>query len=444
MANTFIRAMNLITALSKKHYFGFICGHKYIDQKTINKIQPYVVKDDQDMVLEYEKKFAAMIGSGQAIAYAAARMGFYDLMRVIGIKRGDEVILLGSTCSVMVNAVLRVGATPVYSEIDPNTLGSCALSIERLITARTKMIVAQHSFGVPCDIYSISEISNRNNIFLLEDCALTLGSKINNVVVGNFGDAALFSTDHSKPINTITGGFIYTNSMILSSRLRLSQQSCSELSVARKKALWARFLFERKYCNIRNYSTFKILEKINSIKKKLHITEGDFLSEDNGLVCTVSYPYPAKLPTFLALIGILEIERWQFTANERSGVLKLLMDVLLECNVAAALPKAYSNNLIEIIPLRLAWCDITHGELKESMKFFLDISQFWFMRPIVSTKINLKMLGYRAGSCPISEYIGNNIINLPCNISVDDANMLANLIRKGIHEKNVSKKLAGN
>lgn len=444
MANTFVQAMNLIATLSKRHYFGFIRGHKYIDQKTINKIQPYVVQEDQDMVLEYERKFAALIGSGQAIAYAAARMGFYDLMRVIGLKRGDEVILLGSTCSVMVNAVLRVGATPVYSEIDPNTLGSCALSIARLITARTKMIVAQHSFGVPCDIYSISEISKKNNIFLLEDCALTLGSKINNVVVGNFGDAALFSTDHSKPINTITGGFIYTKNIILSTRLRSSQQSCCELSIARKKALWARFLFERKYCDIKNYSTFKILEIVNSIMKKLHMTEGDFLSDDNGLVCVGSYPYPAKLPTFIAAIGLMEIERWQFTANERSGVLKLLMDVLLECNLNAALPKAYSNNLIEIIPLRLAWCDATNGKLKESMKFFLDISQFWFMRPIVSTKINLKMLGYRTGSCPISEYIGNNIINLPCNISVDDANVLANLIRKGMHEKNVSKKLAGN
>ena len=133
-------------------------------------------------------------------------MGFFVLMKVLGIGSGDEVVLCGSTCSVMPNAILKVGAKPVYSDVDKNTFGSCPRSIEACITPNTKLVVAQHSFGIPCDIDVIEKFCKDNGIFLVEDCALALGSKLREKNVGTFGDAAIFSTDHSKPINTIIGG----------------------------------------------------------------------------------------------------------------------------------------------------------------------------------------------------------------------------------------------
>ena len=63
------------------------------------------------------------------------------------------------------------------------------------------MIVAQHSFGIPCEIQPIVNFAKKKNIFLLEDCALTMGSSIKGIKCGNFGDAALFSTDNTKLIN---------------------------------------------------------------------------------------------------------------------------------------------------------------------------------------------------------------------------------------------------
>ena len=72
------------------------------------------------------------------------------------------------------------------------------------------MIVAQHSFGIPCKIDKIKEVANKHGIFLLEDCALTLESKFKKITVGNYGDAALFSFDHTKPLNGFSGGAFFT------------------------------------------------------------------------------------------------------------------------------------------------------------------------------------------------------------------------------------------
>ena len=65
------------------------------------------------------------------MAYASARMAFFDLMLSLGVGKDDEVILPGATCSVMVNAVLRVGATPIFADIDPDTFGSSHVEIEK-------------------------------------------------------------------------------------------------------------------------------------------------------------------------------------------------------------------------------------------------------------------------------------------------------------------------
>lgn len=108
---------------------------------------------DQYTVAEFEKKFASLIRHSDWVPYTFGRMGFYEVMRIIGTRAGDEVILLGATCAVMANAVLRLGATPVFADFDPSSFGSSPHSIEHCITDRTKMIVALHSFGIPCQIF---------------------------------------------------------------------------------------------------------------------------------------------------------------------------------------------------------------------------------------------------------------------------------------------------
>ena len=170
------QVLNGIHLALQKPYFSFIHGHSYLRKEDLKQIKLLVGLESDEVITDFEIKFAKLVGEGEAVSYAAARMGFYELMRHLRITKDDEIILLGATCSVMVNAVIRVGATPIFSDIDPETYGSSALEIVKHITQRTKMIVAQHSFGIPCDIEPIVDLARSKGIFLLEDYAITLGS----------------------------------------------------------------------------------------------------------------------------------------------------------------------------------------------------------------------------------------------------------------------------
>lgn len=424
------RLFILLKQFIRKPYFGFIQGHEYLDPIEFEQISKLVGIQDDALVRKFEKQFADLIGPGEVVAFAAARMGFYELMRLKGISKGDEVILLGATCAVMVNAVLRVGATPVFSDIDPDNFGSSSASIECRINSRTRMIVAQHSFGIPCDIKPIAELAGKKNIFLLEDCALTLGSKVGNVVVGNFGDAALFSTDHSKPVNTLTGGLIYTKNTELAKKLRLSQLHAPDLSLARQKALWSRLLFEVAHCVPERYGRADLIDLFRLIKRKVFRTEGDFLSEDFGISQFSTYPYPAKLPSFLAAVGIIEIRRWPVVANGRKKNLAQILKALSKTKSSDNLPAAYKNKKLTIIPLRVAWSECDGGVLRCQFSRFVHVSWTWFTQPIVATTVSLESLKYKWGDCPVSERLGPGMINLPCVFDEYRTSQLISLMMK--------------
>lgn len=405
-------------------YFGFVQGHAHLTAEELSRIKKLISAEAPEIIAEFESAFAKLVGSGEAVSYASGRMGFYDLMRIQGIGKGDEVILLGATCSVMVNAVLRTGATPIFSDMDPDTFGSSATSIEICITSNTRLIVAQHSFGIPCDIEPIAQLAKANNIFLLEDCALTLGSKVKGTIVGNFGDAALFSTDHSKPLNTLTGGIVYTQDSELLSCLRESQKTLSELPHNKQLSLWKRLLREKRYCVPRRYGKLGLIDLFSSIEQKLFNIPGPFLSDDFGLKLSANYPYPAKLPAFLAALGLIEVSRWPNVEKDRKILLAQLVLAMEKKYTKKYLSIAYRNRHIEIVPLRFVWFQEDGSNVRNSIAHFVQVSWTWFMRPIIATNEPLERLGYHRGSCSISEKIGPDMINVPCNVSPDDSEIL--------------------
>jgi len=418
-----------LSALKKSFvspYFGFIQGHDYLSKSTLKNIYALVGKDNDGVVNNFERMFSSLIGDGSSVAFAAGRMGFYCLMQEIGIKQGDHVVLQSSTCSVMVNAVLRIGAIPIYSDINDNTFSSSVDDIKKVITNKTKLIVSQHSFGIPCDIEAISLFAKKRKVFLLEDCALTVGSSINGKICGNFGDAALFSTDHSKPINTISGGLIYTNCTHLYHKLKNRQASSSRIKNKKQIKLWRQFNLERKYCNPKKYGKLRVTQLIYS--NLFGLTRDVFTSSDYSSNIELNNKYPAKLPAFMALIGIQEIDKWPERQNERRRVLEFISREI-EFIFGKNLPGVYSDKYRDIIPLRLAWSCDEGISIRKSLSSVVDMDSVWFLKPIVATNEPLINFGYSMGVCPISEKIGPNMINIPCNISYDFANVLIRKIK---------------
>lgn len=407
-----------IKLLFSYKYFSFIDGHGYLDSNQKLKLKNLIFNEDEKIISNFESEFSNLVGGGSSTSFASGRMAFYVLLKVLGIGKGDEVIINGATCSVMVNAIFRIKATPIYSDIDPNTLGSSLKEIEKCISSRTKIVVAQHSFGIPCDIQKIKELCAYKNIFLLEDSALALGSTINNQPVGSFGDAALFSTDHTKPINTFSGGLLYTSNLHLQQKIRSIRDSSKCLPNSKKISIFKRILIEGKWMCPKKFGLFQIVDVFITLLTKISKKPTPYLDKDSGIDVSHNndYPYPAKLPSFLAELGLIELQRWERVSDERVKNLSNYIDYFEKNNLSQDLPSAYFDPFRKIIPLRIAWSQKDGLDIRKKIKYFIQVSWIWFTEPIVSTTDPLYKMMYNKGDCPISEKIGVNIINLPTSI----------------------------
>ena len=138
------------------------------------------------------------------------RVGLYAILKSLGIKDGDEIILPAFTCVVAVNPITYLGAKPVYVDIDPMTYNMDVSMIERKVTGKTKAILAQNTFGLAADLDGIFEVANRYKLGVIEDCAHGVGGFHKGKPNGTIADASFFSSQWNKPFSTGLGGYAIT------------------------------------------------------------------------------------------------------------------------------------------------------------------------------------------------------------------------------------------
>lgn len=166
------------------------------------------ISSQGEYVKKFEQQFSEMHECFNAVSTSNGTTALHLALLALGIGPGDEVIVPNITFAASANAVLYCNATPVLCEIDHITWCINTNEIEKLITTKTKAIMPVHLYGQVCDINGIKKIADKNNLFIIEDCAEALGSKYKNKRVGLFGDAAIFSFFGNKTISTGEGGMI--------------------------------------------------------------------------------------------------------------------------------------------------------------------------------------------------------------------------------------------
>lgn len=159
----------------------------------------------------FNNKFANYIGVKYALTVSSGRTALEVIIKALEIENGDEVILPAYTFYAVPYKLLEVGIKPVFVDINLTDCNIDTKLIEEKITKRTKAIIATHLFGHPCDMRSIIKIAKRHNLIIIEDACQAHGSLYKGKKVGSIGDAAFFSLDTTKPINTFGGGVIVTN-----------------------------------------------------------------------------------------------------------------------------------------------------------------------------------------------------------------------------------------
>lgn len=177
-------------------------------------------------VAEFERAFAERVGAREAVATSNCTTALHLALIASGIGPGDEVLVPPHSFIATSNPVLYCGATPVFVDIDRDTLNMDPTLAERAITPRTKLILLVHQVGRPCDLEAFASMAARHSLKLIEDAACAIGSSYRGQPIGTntYSPLVCFSFHPRKVISTGDGGMITTGDEKLSRTLRLLRQ----------------------------------------------------------------------------------------------------------------------------------------------------------------------------------------------------------------------------
>ncbi len=168
---------------------------------------------------EFEERFCEYIGCEGAVALSSATAGMHLVLHALGIGPGDEVITPSMTWVSTVNLIVLAGATPVFADIDRDTLMVSPDAVWERITPRTRLIVPVHFAGAPADIELIRQMAAQGDVPIVEDAAHALGSEYRGDRVGRTG-TSIFSFHPTKNITSGEGGMFCSDDSRLLERIR--------------------------------------------------------------------------------------------------------------------------------------------------------------------------------------------------------------------------------
>jgi len=175
---------------------------------------------DGPAIAEFEQAFAASIGVPDAVAVASGRAGLRFLFDGLNLEPGAEVICSAFGYPVIPFLVKQLGYDLKFVDCEMHTLGMDPAALKEVISERTAAVVVTHLYGVPCRADEIAEITRAHGALLIEDCAHCFGASVGGVKAGAIGDAAYFSFETSKVINTMGGGMVTMRDPALGERVR--------------------------------------------------------------------------------------------------------------------------------------------------------------------------------------------------------------------------------
>jgi len=172
-------------------------------------------------VQRFEEDFRAYVRCGHAVALNSCTAGLHLALEVLGIGPGDEVITSPLTFSATANVIVHVGATPVFADVDPQTMNLDPEALARAVTPRTKAILPVHLAGRPCDMDALLQVARRHGLAVVEDAAHAVEARHRGRPIGSIGDLTAFSFYVTKNLVTGEGGMLTTDNAAWAEEIRI-------------------------------------------------------------------------------------------------------------------------------------------------------------------------------------------------------------------------------
>lgn len=362
-----------------------------------------------------------------ATCFDSGRSSLFVALKVLNIQKGDEVILQAYTCAVVSNAILWTGATPLYADID-ESLTLDPNDVEQKITAKTKVLILQHTFGIPAHVEILKALAKKHNIIIIEDCAHVIGGTFQGQLLGTFGDIAMLSFGSEKPISCGRGGALLTNNEIFAKKIRNFEQS---LVFAPDRIIQKQLMTNIYFWICKPLYRFGIGKFALGFLKKFHFLSRIIdESEKNGK--NLSY-YPSKFSNALAKIVLLQLTKLDHMNKKR---------IFLSNQYKAALKD------LDIFHTKITYDQIPYLRFPlriKNPKKFLEFAKKrgvllgdWYASPLAPSDVDPSLMGYTKKMCPHAEKIATESVNLPTHDSLtpSDVTQIIDLVRTYVRKNN--------
>ena len=395
--------------------------------------QPQRWKRRANNPLLVEERFKEYLGVKYTFTFNSGRSALMAILNSLRLKENDEVLLQAFTCNAAVNPIIWAGLKPVFVDIN-DTLNLDLEDLKRKITPRSKAIMVQHNFGWPAEIEEISNIAKENNLFLIEDCAHSLGAKFKDRFCGTFGEAAFFSFGRDKIISSIFGGVAVTNNEKIGERLKEFQEKLDYPS-----SFW---IFQQllhpilmNWKVMPSYAIHPFLGRmILGVFHQLSIlSKAVYKKEKKGKIPS---QFPKRFPNALAILALNQFRKLERFNDYRRKIAAFYEKELNGFN----LPLGKFQE--EIKPIFMRYPVLVEKEtdeiLKEARKRKIFLDDGWRKNVVVPPDTDIGKMRYIPGSCPRAERVAKSILNLPThiNISKREAEKIVEFIKKYGDQRN--------
>jgi dTDP-4-amino-4,6-dideoxygalactose transaminase len=381
------------------------------------------MNSDKNHSMDYESSFSSLFPEKvEAFSFWKGRVALFAILKAMGIGTGDEVLTPAYTCFVVPNAICFTGAKPVYIDNMPEKYTIDPEQIEPGISARTKAIVVQHTYGIPGPIEKVLEIANKHNIPVIEDCAHALGTTIKGKPVGLWGKAAFFSSQWSKPYTTGLGGIAITADEDLQKNLEQVYRQMHNPPVLARGKLWIQFhAFSLLFTPQIYWQAQNLLHTLG----KLGLFVGS--SSDAEMEGEMPADHHWQMGGYQKRVGLKKLSNYWDNQGHRH-----LITQFYETNLGQSISRT-TLQIDETTLLRYP-VQVENKEevLQKAKNKQVEIGS-WFETPLHPIPLEKHAhFGYQIGQCPNAERQARETINLPLHtgITLQEADRVLDFVLK--------------
>lgn len=341
--------------------------------------------------------------SADCFLFGSGREGLLALFRALSLPKDSEVVIQGYTCVALPNAIHAAGLKPVYADCDADSLNLGVASVRKALSPRTKIVICQHTFGIPSDGLELRALCDERRLILLEDCAHVLPDVTGPKSVGAFGDFLMLSFGRDKAASGVSGGAILSRKREISARLLQTEEEAPECGMG----TIARLLFYiHAYFKADLVYGSGIGKGILWLSGKLRLLVPVLTREEKH---GHQSPLVRRMPNACATLALRELKKMHSVNNHRRVLTKFYLEAAQEhgwkfpASVTADLP-------LQKFPVFTEDADQIRTDLKKKN---IHLDDGWTGAAVCPRSVDQAAAGYGAGTCPVAEKVARTILSLP-------------------------------